>query len=61
MIMAACCQACWVQLKLNVQNIETIRNAMRQAAQWLHPNVASDLNPKQPVAGQVCPSEHTGI
>lgn len=42
----------WRQLKLNAQNFETTRKALRQAALQLDINVANNLNPKQQVAGQ---------
>jgi|GEM_PF-226249 len=42
----------WRQLKMNAQNFETTRKALRQAALQLDINVANNLNPKQNVAGQ---------
>jgi hypothetical protein len=42
----------WRQLKMNAQNFETNRKALRQAALQLDINVANNLNPKNQVAGQ---------
>ena len=42
----------WRQLRVNAQNFETARKALRQAALQLDINVANNLNPKLQVAGQ---------